>query len=1063
MVAMRRQRIGKGCLLCLLLLMLISVHGFTQAVSLNDFSSLENWDIHHSEAVAVELSLEPGKAGECIRMDFDFIAGSGYGGINTIFTKPLPENFQFSFWLKAEAPTNNFEFKIIDESGENVSWLNQRNFDWPQEWQKVTIKKRHIEYAWGPDRSRALTAPGKLEFIVASSSGGKGTLWLDELTFEALSPPDSVIPQPMVQASSEMTKQNAIEMIVDDDPATFWQSSPEDQQSIVLDFGRICKYGGLVIDWIGGDFARQYSVDISNDGMNWEPVYSVTRGAGGRSHIAIPEGESQLIRLNFEESGQERGYAIGNVAVRDLSFSASGNAFFTEVAAHSPRGYFPRYLYGEQSYWTVVGVNNDEKEALVGEDGCVEVDKSDFSLSPFISLDGQLRTWDDGELTQELAGDYLPIPSVRWQVDSLELRTTVFADGDAGNSLLYVKYTLTNNASLMKSGNFYIALRPFQVNAPWQFLNWPGGTSEINSFEHNHGHVLVNERKIVYPLTGGYAFGATEFDEGDISTFLAEDQLPPRQSLIDHTGYASAAFQYPFQLPAGASKTISFAIPFYETDPSELDLEETGTVASRLASVKTFWESKINTIKFDLPPSADRIVNSIRSNLAYILINRDGPGIQPGSRSYERSWIRDGSMTSSALLKLGVQEEVREFLSWYAPYQFESGKVPCVVDRRGPDPVPEHDSHGQLIFGLYQYFLFTKDTSFLQQHFPYVVKAVDYMDYLIAQRSTEEYLSGDVELRARYGILPESISHEGYSAKPMHSFWDNFFALKGYKDAIQIAEILGESALADRFRESRNRFQENLYQSIQRSIAKENIDFIPGCVELGDFDATSTAIAIYPGNELRNLPQPYAQNTFDRYLDFFRERRQADFVWQNYTPYEVRLIGTFLYLDQPEQAHELIDFFMQYQRPATWNHWAEVVRKGYRTPGFIGDMPHTWVGSDFVNAARAMFVYEDELEDALVIGAGLYPEWLQKGMSVEGMPTYYGKISYSIKQRDQEYHISLKGDLTVPAGGIRIRHFEQGAPEKLVVNGKRLEAIDPAVLTVHDFPADISIRYDKSD
>jgi hypothetical protein len=25
-----------------------------------------------------------------------------------------------------------------------------------------------------------------------------------------------------------------------------------------------------------------------------------------------------------------------------------------------------------------------------------------------------------------------------------------------------------------------------------------------------------------------------------------------------------------------------------------------------------------------------------------------------------------------------------------------------------------------------------------------------------------------------YGLLPASISHEGYSAKPMHSHWDNF-------------------------------------------------------------------------------------------------------------------------------------------------------------------------------------------------------------------------------------------------------------------------------------------------
>jgi hypothetical protein len=36
----------------------------------------------------------------------------------------------------------------------------------------------------------------------------------------------------------------------------------------------------------------------------------------------------------------------------------------------------------------------------------------------------------------------------------------------------------------------------------------------------------------------------------------------------------------------------------------------------------------------------------------------------------------------------------RRLLRWYAPHQFDNGKVPCCVDDRGADPVPEHDSGG---------------------------------------------------------------------------------------------------------------------------------------------------------------------------------------------------------------------------------------------------------------------------------------------------------------------------------------------------------------------------------
>ena len=47
---------------------------------------------------------------------------------------------------------------------------------------------------------------------------------------------------------------------------------------------------------------------------------------------------------------------------------------------------FPRYFNEEGTFWTIVGVNNDTKEALMNEDGMVEVDKKHFSIEPFLSV-----------------------------------------------------------------------------------------------------------------------------------------------------------------------------------------------------------------------------------------------------------------------------------------------------------------------------------------------------------------------------------------------------------------------------------------------------------------------------------------------------------------------------------------------------------------------------------------------------------------------------------------------------------------------------------------------------
>ncbi len=74
---------------------------------------------------------------------------------------------------------------------------------------------------------------------------------------------------------------------------------------------------------------------------------------------------------------------------------------------------------------------------------------------------------------------------------------------------------------------------------------------------------------------------------------------------------------------------------------------------------------------------------------------------------------------------MGIKDEVKEFLNWYSQYQFKSGKVPCVVDTRGPDPVLKMTVMDNYIYAILQYYHFTKDGSFLMSKFNKVKKAVE--------------------------------------------------------------------------------------------------------------------------------------------------------------------------------------------------------------------------------------------------------------------------------------------------------------------------------------------------
>jgi len=118
---------------------------------------------------------------------------------------------------------------------------------------------------------------------------------------------------------------------------------------------------------------------------------------------------------------------------------------------------------------------------------------------------------------------------------------------------------------------------------------------------------------------------------------------------------------------------------------------------ARRDEVAATWREKPDRVAISAPlPRNDH--RHIAHGTRDILISRDGAALRPGTRSYARSWIRDGAMMSAALLRLGHEDAAREYLAWYAPYQFKNGKVPCCVDARGSDPVPENDSHGELIY-----------------------------------------------------------------------------------------------------------------------------------------------------------------------------------------------------------------------------------------------------------------------------------------------------------------------------------------------------------------------------
>ncbi|HVQ53590.1 MAG TPA: discoidin domain-containing protein, partial [Thermoanaerobaculia bacterium] len=900
-------------------------------------------------------------------------------------------------------------------------------------------KKRQVAFAWGPAHGGEIRDLGFVEITVTAGQGGRGSVEIDELTLEELPLEEGPLPAPRA-----------------------WKSDPAggEKQQLVIDLGGRRELGGLALDWDAADFARVYDVEMSDDGKAWATARSVAATRGGRAWIPLPESEAAFVRLKLEKSARGRGYVLARVAVEPPEFSETPTKFLESVAAATPRGRWPRSLLKEQLYWTLVGVDGGREKGLLSEDGALETGRGAFAVEPFLVSGGKFYGWAESDTSQSLEDGDLPLPSVlRNHANGLSLAVSAFADGPADASLMRVRYRVRNAGPAAVQATLYLAARPLQVNPPWQFLNVPGGFAPIRSIAWDGRIVAVNGQPKLVPLTPPTSFGATLFEDGEIGSRIAEGSLPTASSAADPAGFASGALGWGLEIPAGGSRDVVIAVPLSAgSSLPEPPLEASADFDARAALTAKSWREKLERVSFDLPAAAQPIARTARANLAWILVNRDGPAIQPGTRSYARSWIRDGALTAYALLRLGHADEVRQFLLWFAPYEFESGAVPCCVDRRGADPVPENDSHGELLFLAGEYYRFTADKATIEAVWPFLAKDAAYIERIRQSRRTEEYRTGPKAVF--FGLLPESISHEGYSDHPVHSYWDDFWGIRGLSDAAELAAALGKPADAARFAASRDEMRRDVHASIRAVIAARGLAYIPGSADLGDLDPTSTTIALEPCGEGSRLPQRELVQTFEDYWQRFVARRADRAKGGEYTPYEWRIAGSLVRLGHRDRSSALFEFFFADRRPAAWSHWAEVVWPDLRTPKFIGDMPHGWVASDFIRSFLDLFAYDREEDGALVLGAGIPASWLAepRGASVSRLRTRSGILDLAFSAEAGGLRVHIGGAAAAPPGGFVVTWPFPGRPSSATVNGAPAPLSAAGEVVVRSSPADVLVK-----
>jgi hypothetical protein len=199
------------------------------------------------------------------------------------------------------------------------------------------------------------------------------------------------------------------------------------------------------------------------------------------------------------------------------------------------------------------------------------------------------------------------------------------------------------------SARLLVLVRPFQVTPPCQSVGKLGGVSPIHDVAWRAGALRVNETALIVPTTEPSAFAATTFDEGFIVPHLIASPRPVDMPTHDDFGFATGALSFDLSLQPHAS--------------DERVLECLRTTDSRSSGEPAFdWCPVPPVTQWSGDGWAADAIRAALTATAHILVTRSGPALQPGPRRYMRSWIRDGTVMSAALLRMGRADEVRELV-----------------------------------------------------------------------------------------------------------------------------------------------------------------------------------------------------------------------------------------------------------------------------------------------------------------------------------------------------------------------------------------------------------------
>ncbi len=648
-----------------------------------------------------------------------------------------------------------------------------------------------------------------------------------------------------------------------------------------------------------------------------------------------------------------------------------------------PRGFSFSHVNMTHRNWTAVGSPDVPAYPIVDPRGLLTPLYDGWSIDCWIiTHDGsQLIPSRMGHACQSIGLDPTLSVDTHLEKEGMMLGSRISADRLNGRYYAFMEV----EASSEKNGWLVVALRPYN----------PEGIQFIENIRFHKQpekgqdcHWLVNRQTRVCLDRMPEKVLFSSYHGGDVRHRWQQ----PETLMKIHcgVGLATSAAFFPIS-PQPRKITIS-------TDLSR-DLSREAPV--QISSASSWKSHRHSAARLSVP---DRRVNHLFDTALSTLLLLSAGDAVPGPYTYFRFWFRDACLMIHAMLGVNLLERSFRLLDTFPGRRKMSGYF---QSQQG-----EWDSNGQVLWTMSRYL----DVSGARPSSRWLDAIVKGGTWIERKRVPE-----------KKGLPHEGMLPAGFSAEHLgpndYYFWDDFWGLAGLKAAAGILRRHHSSKQADAFVQYAANFEKSIFRTIENIPYEKSRGCIPASpYRRMDAGAIGSLVADYP---LQLFPAGDARimKTVDFLMAncFHKGAFFQDMIHSGINAYLTLDIAQTLLRSGDARYRVLFETVIDLASPT--GQWPEAIHP-LSGGGCMGDGQHAWAAAEFLMMVRNMFVREEP--DRLVIGSGIFPEWIDqagKGEPVSFGPTAtpFGPVSVSVFKTDRGAGVKIDHQWRSSPPGIEIR------------------------------------------